>query len=216
MKNSRPGTAAIVPAYNENARIGHVIETLVACPDLDEIIVVDDGSIESLAWIKAQFPTVELIRHPTNRGKAAALESGVEATECELLFFCDADLVGLRPEHVTELIKPVASGTYMMSVGLRSNLAQRVVFLFALNSGERCIRKSDWLSLPVFYKKGFRIETGLNIMAWRQGGKIFHHQFPYRQTLRESKYGFFKGMHGRMRLCRDVFSAWIYALINSR
>lgn len=206
--------AAIVPAYNEGRRIVPVLEALNQCPLVGEIIVIDDGSVESLAWIADAFPRVRFFRHEANQGKAAALERGVQETDAELLFFCDADLVGLKPEYVLELIEAVRSGAYEMSIGLRSNPAQRAVYVFALNSGERCLKKSDWLRLHPFYRRGFRIETGLNIAMWRAKKKIFHKQYPYTQTLRETKYGFVVGFTSRLRMSFDVVSAWCFALFS--
>ncbi|PIQ68421.1 MAG: hypothetical protein COV91_04105 [Candidatus Taylorbacteria bacterium CG11_big_fil_rev_8_21_14_0_20_46_11] len=205
---------AVVPVYNEHKRIGKVLEVLTACSLLSEIIVVDDGSSVRLDDILKNFPTVRCIRHEKNKGKAEAMETGVRATEAEFIFFCDGDLENLRPEDVEALIVPVTSGSYRMSIGIRDNPEQRAIFLFALNSGERCLSRADWLSLPAFYKKGFRIEAGLNMQVWLQGGRLFHHRFSYRQTVRERKYGFFAGFKSRIRLSFDVGVAWIYALIN--
>lgn len=215
MKNDTARAAAIVPAYNEQSRIGPVLEALALCPFLCEIIVVDDGSDPPLASVVEKFP-VRLIRHERNKGKAAALQSGVAATTCDFVFFCDADLVNLRPDDVAALIMPVVSGEYRMSIGIRSNFAQRAIFWFAINSGERCLPKVDWLELPPFYKHGFRLEAGLNMRAWRQKRRILYLQLPYVQTARERKYGLVRGVQSRLWLCADVLVAWIYALRNNQ
>ena len=185
MTRNTKNVVAIVPAYNEGARIRLVLEALTVCTDISEVIVVDDGSRESLEWIREIYPHVRLIRHDSNRGKAAAMETGVAASHADYVFFCDADLIGFMSQHASAIIQPVLSGSSMMSIGLRQNPEQRAVFLFALNSGERCLRRVDWESLPVFYKKGFRVETGLNFLVKKHGGRIDSQIFPYQQTLRE-------------------------------
>ncbi len=209
-------TAAIVPTLNEGRRIVPVLQALSACESVHEIIVVDDGSDMPMTWVQQEFPKVRFYRHEENKGKAAALERGISETDAELLFFCDADLIGFRSEYVTELIDAVQAGGYEMSIGLRGNPAQRAIYLFAMNSGERCVKRSDWESLAPFYKRGFRIETGLNIALWRARKKIFHRQFPYLQTMRERKYGVIKGMTSRVRMSVDVVAAWGYALVSGR
>lgn len=212
MTTAPPTVAAIIPAYNEGIRLRPVLDAIVRCPRIQEIIVVDDGSREQLDWISAEYPNVRLIRHEQNRGKGAAMETGVRATSAEYIFFCDADLVGFLPEHASVIIEPVVTGTYDMYIGLRNNFEQRAVFLFALNSGERCLRHSDWEALSHFYKKRYRVEAGLNFLIAKRGGRLGYQVFPYRQTLRERKYGFWTGVRSRMQLSFEVLSAWLYII----
>ncbi|MEK7643032.1 MAG: glycosyltransferase family 2 protein [Patescibacteria group bacterium] len=210
MSNTQKKVAAIVAAYNEGPRIESVLHSLVACSDISEIVVVDDGSREMLDWIHERFPNVTLIRHEHNKGKAAAMETGVQATDAEYLFFCDADLDGFLPEHASAMIRPVVSGEYRMFIGIRENPEQQAVLLFALNSGERCVLRGDWDALPVFYKKGFRIETGLNVFVKKRGGKLGYKVFSYRQTIKEQKYGFLEGTKERVKLMYQVGVAYFY------
>jgi len=200
---------AIVPAYNEGQRIEPVLRALTACRDVSEIIVVDDGSKDPPLWIRKTFPSVHLILHKQNQGKGAAMETGVRATKDRYLFFCDADLSGFLPEHAHGIIHPVTSGCYRMYLGIRSNAEQQVVPLFAINTGERCVLREDWETLPAFYKKGFRVETGLNFFVKKRGGKFGYEVFPYRQTIKEKKYGFWTGMKERGRMVYEIGPAWL-------
>src|SRR3989338_3875380 len=143
---------AIVATYNEGERLRPVLESLSKCELILDIVVVDDGSKDPPLWA-SDFPKVRLFRHDKNVGKGAAMETGVRATDATYIFFCDADLVGFLPEHAVAIIKPVISGEYRTFLGLRENKEQQAVLLFALNSGERCLYRSDWETLPRFYKK---------------------------------------------------------------
>lgn len=210
--NATPRVAAVVPSYNEVDRVSPVLDALSRASSISEIIVVDDGSEKSMDGVRALYPHVRFLRHEKNRGKAAAMETGALATDAEYIFFCDADLVGLKPEFIQSLVNPVVAGDYRMSIGLRDNPEQRAVFLFALNSGERCVRREDWNALPTFYKKGFRIETGLNMQSWMRGDRLLYQRFSYRQTLRERKYGIIIGLRGRLRMSADVALSWFYGL----
>ena len=96
--------AAVVPAYNEEARIGEVLRALLAAPELAEIVVVNDGSRDGTAAVARQFRTVRALDLPENRGKGAAMRCGALAAKAEVLLFLDADLIGLRPEHVSNLL----------------------------------------------------------------------------------------------------------------
>lgn len=64
---------AIVPAYNEEKRIAHVIVDLQS--EVDSVIVVDDASTDATAEI-ARAAGATVLQHEINRGQGAALETG--------------------------------------------------------------------------------------------------------------------------------------------
>ena len=88
---------------------------------------------------------------------------------------------------------------------------QKVYTPFAINSGERALRREIWLRLPKYYKHRYRIETGLNYFVRRHGRGLGYKIFPYFQTLKEKKYGFFKGTFLRWWMNFDVAIAIIRA-----
>ena len=136
--------AAILPAYNEADRLSNVVRVVLRCPSIDEVIVVNDGSTDNTAEVVRQIPGVRLVDLPKNRGKGGAMAAGVDATDAKLLVFLDADLVGLKGEHVEALIEPVRTGKYQMAVGRfrggrkLTDWAQRVTPNI---SGQRAIRR---------------------------------------------------------------------------
>lgn len=91
--------SVIIPVYNGSATIEQCLNALAKqslSPDCYEIIVVDDGSVDTtdtvvLAW-RQQHPKIncKLIRQ-TNQGPAAARNRGAEIAQGELLLFTDAD-----------------------------------------------------------------------------------------------------------------------------
>jgi polyisoprenyl-phosphate glycosyltransferase len=106
----------IVPAYNEEKRIGGVLEVLAESPLLDQIVVVNDGSTDDTSEIVGRFNRVTLIEQ-VNKGKGDALLAGVRVSKHPLLVFCDADLEGLKQEHLVQIIEPVRSGEFRLVVG---------------------------------------------------------------------------------------------------
>ena len=82
--------SVLIPAFNEEATIVAVIR-MVAAVRIDgwdlEIILVDDGSTDATASLAedaiAQLPAASLLRHSQNRGKGAAVRSGLAAASGE-------------------------------------------------------------------------------------------------------------------------------------
>ena len=202
--------AAIVPAFNEGERIGNVLRVLTKSKIVDEVIVVDDGSSDNTENEARKF-NVTFLKNSRNKGKAYSMERGVKKSKADIIFFCDADLKGLKESTINSIIKPVINNEVEMFIGLRFNKMQRAVKAFALLSGERALTRKLWDELPKFYKNKFRIETGLNLYAKYYGKGYSYKLFKdYFQTLKEEKYGFFKGTTRRWNMNFDVSIAFLY------
>jgi dolichyl-phosphate beta-glucosyltransferase len=116
----------ILPAYNEAARLPPYLATVRT--DLDaaygphyEVLVVDDGSIDGLADdlapLASQWPQLRVLRQSKNRGKGAAVRSGMLAASGRLLLFADAD--GAAPiEEQGRLAEAIEAGADL-AVGSR-------------------------------------------------------------------------------------------------
>lgn len=82
---------AAVPCYNGEATLGATLESLLAqTRPPDEIVVVDDGSRDGSRAVAEQYP-VRLQVHATNKGLAAARNTALSATECDIILYVDAD-----------------------------------------------------------------------------------------------------------------------------
>ncbi len=68
--------AALIPAFREERHIADVVRATV--PHVDEVWVVDDGSPDATA-AQAEAAGAKVIRHPANRGKGAAIKTGLDA-----------------------------------------------------------------------------------------------------------------------------------------
>ncbi len=213
MNNDFPRVSAVVASYRERPRIGSVLETLLASEILQEVVLVDDGSSDGTEeYVRKEFPTVRLLVNEHNRGKAYSMDRGVKEATGDVIFFCDADLVGLTPEMVADLVRPVIEDKYDMFIGIRNNVMQKSFLPFALNSGERTMRREVWQRLPQFYKFRFRIEAGLNFMVYFMGRRgLGYKVMPYFQTLKEKKYGFWRGEWQRQKMNFDVVVGWVRA-----
>jgi polyisoprenyl-phosphate glycosyltransferase len=167
--------SCVVPAYNEVERIADVLHVLEADSSLAEIIVVDDGSTDCTRTMVEPFAARDgrfrLICLPDNFGKAAAMAVGAQVAASDAILFLDADLCGLRLEHVRALIDPVLSDECAMTVGrfMQSDGSAHPahVVLYHL-SGQRCLRWSQFQDVPDLLLARYGAETALNLHARKQ------------------------------------------------
>jgi glycosyltransferase involved in cell wall biosynthesis len=107
----------IIPAYNEVATIGQVLDRVQAL-DLDrQIVVVDDGSTDGTGEVAASRPDVRVIRQ-RNRGKGAAIRAAIPHVEGEIAVIQDADME-YDPADVPALIEPLLTGVADVVYGSR-------------------------------------------------------------------------------------------------
>jgi len=111
-------------AYNEEHTIGDVLERLLdTLADIDaeaDILVVDDGSVDSTAEIVRQYP-VELVVHPTNLGPGVATRTGYEYAarnnyDCTVRMDADGQH---RPEEIPKLLAPIQNDEADIVIGSR-------------------------------------------------------------------------------------------------
>lgn len=86
-----PHTTIVLPAFNEEEALPVVVKDIRSVLGSDaDILVVDDGSSDGTADAARQLGcTVEI--HPTNRGKGAAIRTGLAAASGEIVIIMDAD-----------------------------------------------------------------------------------------------------------------------------
>ena len=113
--------SCIIPAYNEELRIETVLRAVYEHPLINEIIVVDDASKDNTKDVVRKFENVQLIVHEKNEGKSQTVVDGIVQSKGEIIFLLDADLIGLTPKDISDLIEPVLSHKADISISLRKN-----------------------------------------------------------------------------------------------
>jgi glycosyltransferase involved in cell wall biosynthesis len=112
----------IMPCYNEEATLPLILEKVREVSIEKEIIAVDDHSSDRtydiLCAAAAADPTMTVIRHPHNRGKGAAVRSGLQRARGEIVIVQDADLE-YDPQDYHELVQPIAAGRVNVVYGSR-------------------------------------------------------------------------------------------------
>ncbi len=200
--------AVVVPAYNEEARIGEVLRALTAAPELDEIVVVNDGSRDGTGEVARTFAAVRTLDLPENRGKGAAMHCGALATEAELLLFLDADLIGLRPDHVGDLLRPVRDGEAAMTVGifrggrLATDLSH---FLVSYISGQRALSRELFLAIPSITTARSGVETAITKYVKARGLPVRNvPMYGVTHPMKEEKLGAIPGFKARLKMYWEI------------
>lgn len=205
---AHPKISVVVPAFNEAERIGVVLEAIGGSSLVDEIVVVDDGSRDGTAEAAGRFP-VRVLRRQENGGKGAAIETAKSEVEAEIIVFIDADLLGLKPEHIDQLIEPLLTDpALMMTVGkfvggrLRTDLAQRIVPTI---SGQRAVRKTFLQTMPDASNARFGVEIIFTAHARAREYPITEVLISgVTQVMKEEKRGYLRGIKDRAGMYMDI------------
>jgi len=203
-------TSLIIPAYNEEKRLGAVLEAAKGCSLIKEIIVVDDGSTDLTSQV-AQDYGVKLIKLAHNEGKGRAVQIGLEqAATSEIIVLSDADIIGLKAEHFFKLIKPLLEDESLdMTVGkfvggrLRTDLSQ---WLVPAISGQRALRRRLVAALPDLSKARFGVEVVITRLAKSKNAKVKEVILnDLTHIMKEEKLGLAKGLLARLKMYQEIF-----------
>ena len=108
-KRAKPKIVAVIPAYNEEKTIAKII--LGARKKVDEVIVVDDGSIDSTAEI-AEALGAKVVKHRENLGYGAAIRTCFETAKklnVDAMVILDADGQH-NPDEIPSLLEKIKEG----------------------------------------------------------------------------------------------------------
>ncbi len=202
-----------MPAYNEGPRIGSVIEVVTRSGLFDAIIAVDDGSRDDTWEAICSYPVTGL-RHRENRGKAAALQTGLNAIPgADAVAFIDADLLGITPEHLQDLLEPIrAHPDKLMTVAqfIRAHPGiDAVQNWFSILNGQRVLSRRFIDELPDLTPLRFGVEVFMTRYARDLGPG--HTTVPWpgaSHVLKETKYGLIPGFVERMRMYKEVLGTY--------
>lgn len=172
----------IIPCYNEESTIAALVDAVRGAPVADlEIIVVDDASRDGTREILATTiaPLVSrIIYHDRNRGKGAALRSGIAAATGDVVVIQDADLE-YDPQEYPKLLQPIVDGKADVVYGSR----------FAGGESHRVLY--FWHSVGnKFLTLLSNMATNLNLTDMETCYKAFRREVIQGITIEEDRFGF--------------------------
>lgn len=205
---------AIIPAYNEASRIEKVIIPTLKTDIISNVIVVDDGSCDLTSDVAAKYD-VNLIKMPQNKGKAEAVREGIRhcKNESDIIVLLDADLLGLTPNHIGALVKPVIEKNIDMAIGVFksgryiTDLAQSI----APNlSGQRAMKLNIARKIVNMEVKGYGIEVAFSQLIKKYNFKVENVAWEnVSHVIKEEKVGFVRGFYWRLQMYRDILKYWV-------
>jgi glycosyltransferase involved in cell wall biosynthesis len=113
--------SVIIPVYNEQDTVLKVIKKVKSIDIDKEIIIVDDASTDETAARLSSLEndaTIKIFTHEQNKGRGAAIRTGLEHALGQITIFQDADLE-LAPSNYPKLIAPILEGETEVVFGSR-------------------------------------------------------------------------------------------------
>jgi glycosyltransferase involved in cell wall biosynthesis len=194
--------SVIVPVYDERNTVAEIVRRMraVDIPLEREFVLVDDGSTDGTRDVLRQLTdsTVRVVYHERNRGKGAAIRTGLEQVSGDLVLVQDADLE-YDPNDWPKLLAPVLSGKATVVYGSRFtgerrnmlflhwvgnrflSLVTNVLYNTTLSDMETCYKLFDRRVLAAMRLRstGFEFEPEVTAKALRQGVRIYEVPISY-------------------------------------
>jgi glycosyltransferase involved in cell wall biosynthesis len=202
--------SVIVPVFDERNTVVEILRRMraVDLPVDLEIVVVDDGSSDGTRDVLRQLAdsTVRVVNHPRNRGKGAAIRTGLEHVTGDLVLIQDADLE-YDPEDWPKLLNPILRGKARVVYGSRFtgerrnmlflhwvgnrflSLVTNVLYNTTLSDMETCYKLFDRTVLDGMKLRAMRFDFEPEVTAkiLRRGIRIY--EVPISYTGREFDEG---------------------------
>ncbi len=171
-----------MPAYNERDTIEKIVARVLARPEVDELVIVDDGSTdgtrEILEKLAPSDTRIRVVLHERNAGKGAALRTGFRHVTSAYVVIQDAD-EEYDPDEYPVLLRPVLTGKADVVFGSRFlSAGERRVLYFRHSVGNRLLTLAS------------NVMTNLNLSDMETCYKLFRKSVLDTITIEESRFGF--------------------------
>ncbi len=170
---ARPARSVVLPAYQEEGRIGAAVERLrreLSVQGEVEIVVVDDGSSDATAEAARGAGADQVLSLPANLGKGAAVRAGMLAARGQARAFTDADLA-YPPPQLLRLLGEVEAG-WDVVIGSRRHV-DTTTLVRARRMREVSGRLFNLASRVVLLHRYLDTQCGLKAFAGDAAGVIF-------------------------------------------
>jgi len=169
----------VMPVYNEAATIREILARVRALPHAKEILIVDDGSLDGTRDILRTLAggEVRVFLHQQNRGKGAAVRTGIARARGDVIVIQDADLE-YHPRDIPALLDPIVSGEADVVYGSRFLGGPHRVLNFWHYVGNRVLTLLSNMC------------TNLNLTDMETGYKVFRAEVLRQIEIESDRFGF--------------------------
>ncbi len=176
---SGPYLSVVIPVFNEEGTLRHIVDLVSGLRGVREIIIVDDCSTDGTPAIVADLcrnsPLVKSVRLERNSGKTAALRKGFALAQGEVVIVQDADLE-YDPQEIPSVLAPIVEGKADVVYGSRFLVrkATRVVYFYhyvgnkLLTLFSNCLTNLNMTDVETCYK-AFRRDIIRNMVITSSG-----------------------------------------------
>ncbi|GAB3202620.1 glycosyltransferase involved in cell wall biosynthesis [Pontibacter aydingkolensis] len=202
--------SCLIPCYNERERIGEVLNVIVGCGHISQIICIDDGSTDGSAdFIQTHWPAVHVVRLQKNSGKTAAIKYGIRYVQHDVLLMMDADLQGLRKEELEDALAAYRNYTSVDMIILRRINSPWFVKWYrsdVLLSGERILCTADLRSILNQKQKlkCYQLEVAINRYMLRHKKVVRWMPWSAINTYKVDKLGVLHGSRKEFNMYVDI------------
>lgn len=199
----------VIPARDEAPTVADVVHVARACRFVRDVIVVDDGSADGTAEL-AEQAGARVIRRESDGSKAHAMEAGVEASDADAIFFVDADLLGITPEHLDAITRPYVEGRAVMSLGTFDyGFWNWLVLRFPPTTGERIVPRWVFDAVHPTKRDGYTIEIMLNeVVTEARLPTTARVMKGVTHRTKRDKFGRFEGYKRTWQMFWELWSLW--------
>jgi glycosyltransferase involved in cell wall biosynthesis len=162
----------IIPALNTEATIMPIIDAWVNHPAVDRVLVCVDWATTDNTLAIAKDKDVITLTHPTMQGKGQCVNVGLNMTDSAYVAFCDSDIRGLSPDHISLLIADSLLESNTMTLGIPdmpANYPKDRAWAWPWVTGQRCLPTDVVRPLHLH---GYLMETQINTAAKHAETKV--------------------------------------------
>jgi glycosyltransferase involved in cell wall biosynthesis len=173
--------SVVMPLFNEEATLHRIVEQVLAQPSVSQLVIIDDASIDGSHAVATRLAAADdrilVLRHEKNAGKGAAVRTGLQRADGDIVLIQDSDLE-YDPSEYPRLIQPILDDFADVVFGSRfiGSEAHRVLYFWHALANRFLTLMSNMV-------------TNLNLTDMECCYKVFRRSVAERLVIEENRFG---------------------------